>query len=152
LRTRCHAGRDAVLIAVGRCSRGTAAKIKIRVPRIVVWPAAGVRGERDNFFGGGQAWVGEGRRQRRPFWCRPDEEGSGRLRFGGDKGGCFDLLNCHHPRGQEAEHNGDAARQAAIAVSPMSDSPRVDGKELREAALRDVERAERRAEFGRSRR
>jgi len=144
-----------VLIAVGQCGCGKAAKIKIRVPRIVVWPAAGVRGERDNLFGGGQAWVGEGRRQRRPFWCRPDAEESGRLSFGaavcsgGDKGGCFDLLNRHHPRGQEAEHNGDAARQAAIAVSPMSDSPRVDGKELREAALRDVERAERRAELGR---
>jgi len=154
---RRHVGRDAVLIAVGRHGRGTAAIIKIRVPGIVVWPAAGVRGERDDLFGGGQAWVGEGRRQRRLFWRRLDGAGSGRLRLGvairpgggRDGGGLFHLVDRNHPSGQEVDQNGDAARQAAIAVSPMPDSPRVDGKELREAALRDVERAERRAEFGR---
>src|SRR5262249_51186379 len=98
---RLHVGRDAMLIAVGRRGRGTAAKIKIRVSRIVVWPAAGVRGERDDLFGGGQAWVGEGRR-----WA-----GSGRLRpgvairpgGGKDGGGLLDLADRNCPGGQEVD-------------------------------------------------
>jgi len=123
-------GRDAVFIAVGRRGRGTAAKIKIRVPRIVVWPAAGVRGERDDLFGGGPAWVD------RLFWCWLDEERSGRLSFGaaavcsgGDRdGGLLNLLNRHHPCGNEMDQDMGSAREVAIAGSPMSDGSSGDAK------------------------
>src|SRR5262249_15375 len=112
---RLHVGRDAMLIAVGRRGRGTAAKIKIRVSRIVVWRGGGVGGGGGDLFGGGQAWVGEGRRQRRLFWCRLNGAGSGRLRLGGvirpggGGDGSFDLLDRHHSRGQEVAHNADGA-------------------------------------------
>src|SRR5262249_18893890 len=115
--------------------------------RIATRPAADSWGECADLFGGGQAWVGEGRRQRGLFRRRREEGGGRRLRFGAavglgggrDGGGLLHLADRNHPSGQEAEHNGNAARQAAIAVAPMPHGSRVDGKELREAVLRDVE-------------
>jgi hypothetical protein len=136
--------------------------VKIRVPRIAARPAANLWGERADLFGGGQAWVGEGgclgARQGGLFRHRLAEEGSGRPRFGaavcpdGDRdGGLLDLGNRHRPRGQEAEHNADAAGDAAIAVLPASDVPRADAEQLGGAALCNAEGAKRRAEFSRFR-
>ena len=157
---RRHVGHGAVMFAVGPLGNGTAAEVKIRMPRIAARPAASLWGERADLFGGSQAWVGEGgglgARQGGLFRRRLDEEGSGRPRFGaavcpgGDRdGGLLDLGNRHRPRGQEAEHNADSAWDAAIAVLPTSDAPRADAEQLGDAVLCDAERAECLAEFGR---
>ena len=157
---RRRVGHGAVMFAVGPPGNRTAAEVKIRVRRIAARPAASPRGERADLFGCGQTWVGEGGclggRHGRLFRRRRDEEGSGRPRFGaavcpgGDRdGGLLDLGNRHRPRGQEAEHNADAAGDAAIAVLPASDAPRADAEQLGDAVLCDAERIECRAEFGR---
>ena len=57
---RRRVGQGVVMFAVGPPGNRTAAEVKIRAPRIAVRPAAVLRGERDDLFGGGQAWVGEG--------------------------------------------------------------------------------------------
>src|SRR5262245_7106667 len=126
---RRHVGHGAVMFAVGPLGNRTATEVKIRVPRIAARPAANLWGERADLFGGGQAWVGEGgclgARQGELFRRRLAEEGSGRPRFGaavcpdGDRdGSLLDLGNRHRPGGQEAEHNTDAAWDAAIATLP----------------------------------
>jgi hypothetical protein len=105
-----HVGHGAVMFAVGPLGNRTAAEVKIRVARIAARPAAGLWGERADFFGGSQAWVGEGgslgARQGGLFRRRLDEEGSGRPRFGAavcpsrdTDGGLLDLGNRHRPRG-----------------------------------------------------
>ena len=105
---RCHVGHGAVMFAVGPLGNGTAAEVKIRMPRIAARPAANLWGERADLFGGSQAWVGVGgclgARQGGLFRRRRDEEGSGRPRFGaavcpgGDRdGGLLDLGNRHRP-------------------------------------------------------
>ena len=150
---RRHVGHGAVMFAVGPLGNRTAAEVKIRVPRIAARPAADLWGERADLFGGGQAWVGEGgclgARHGGLFRRRRDEEGSGRPRFGaavcpgGDSdGGLLDLVNRHRARSQEAEHNVDAAGDAAIAVLPAPDAPRADAEQLGDAVLCDAERAE----------
>jgi len=148
-------GRDAVLIAVGRRGRRAATEAKIGVPRIANRPAASSWDERDNRQGCLCLCLCLCLCR-----CRLDGVGSEWLRFGtairpgggggdgGGGGGLFDLGDRNRPSGQEAGQNGDAVRQVAIAVLPMTYGPRADAEELREAALRDVERAE----FGRSRR
>jgi hypothetical protein len=136
---RCHVGHGAVMFAVGPLGNRTAAEVKIRTPRIAARPAANLWGERADLFGGSQAWVREGgclgARQGGLFRRRLAEEGSGRPRFGaavgpgGDSdGGLLDLGNRHRPRGEEAQHNADAAWDAAIAVLPTSDAPRADAE------------------------
>ena len=124
---RRRVGHGAVVFAVGPPGSRTAAEAKIRVPRIAVRPAAGPWGERDDFFGGGQAWVGEGGclggRRGRLFRRRRDEEGSGRLRFGAavcPGGGSDDGPRPGQPSPRRKPGGGpqvDAAGNAAIAVS-----------------------------------
>ena len=83
---RCHVGHGAVMFAVGPLGNGTAAEVKIRMPRIAARPAANLWGERADLFGGSQAWVGVGGclggRHDGLFRRRLVEEGSGRPRFG----------------------------------------------------------------------
>ena len=157
---RRRVGHGAVVFAVGPPGNRTAAEVKIRARRIAARPAAVPRSERDDLFGGGETWVGEGGclggRRGGLFRRRRDEEGSGRPRFGaavypgGDSdGGLLDLGNRHRPRSQKAEHNVDAAGDAAIAVLPAPDGPRADAEQLGGAVLCDAERVEGRAEFGR---
>ena len=98
--------------AVGPLNGWLAAEAKITVPRVAVWPMAGVRGERDDLFGSGDGVsVGEGgcpgaRRGGLFFRYRLDAEGSGRLFFsatvgpGGDRdGGLLNLCDCNRPSG-----------------------------------------------------
>jgi len=151
--------RGAVTSAVRRLSRRIAAEAKIRVLKIAERPAASFRGERADLFGNGnRAWVGEGgcRGARRGGLLRRrlDEKGNRRFRRGaavcpsGDRGGSFDLLDRHHPHGQEVAHNDDGGGPPAGAGFPPPNVPRADGKELRDAALCDAKRVEHRAEFG----
>jgi hypothetical protein len=63
----------------------------------------------------------------------------------------FDLVDCDYPSGQQAKHNGDAARDAAIAVLPTSNASRGDIEQPSGAVLRDAKRIERRAKLVRSR-
>jgi hypothetical protein len=69
----------------------------------------------------------------------------------GPGGDLLDLGNRHRPGGQQAEHNIDAMGDAALAVSPTSDAPWADAKQLGDAMLREAERAECRAKLDRSR-
>jgi hypothetical protein len=146
-----YIGHGAVLFAVGSPGDRIAAEVKIGVTRIAARPPAGVWDERADFFGDGGAWVGAGGCRR---WL--DEEGGGRpgpaatVCPGGD-GGLLDLRNRHHARGEEAKHDADPIRNAAVAVLPTSDAPRADAEQLSGAVRCDAERAERRAEFGRVR-
>jgi hypothetical protein len=152
-------GQGAVLFAIGPLGNGAAAEAKIGASRVAARPSASLWGERDDLLGGGQAWVGEsgglGGRQGGPFRRRRVEEGSGRLRFGaavgphGDKdGGLLDLGDRYSPRSQEAEHDADAAGDAALAALPAPDASRADAEQLGDAVLCEAERAECRAEFG----
>src|SRR5262245_42617248 len=50
----------AVLFAAGPPGNQIATEAKIRVPRIAARPAASLRGERADLFGGSRAWVDEG--------------------------------------------------------------------------------------------
>jgi hypothetical protein len=77
--------------------------------------------------------------------------GAATLCLGGDKGGCFDLLNRHHSHGQEVAHNADARWDMTIATPPASDAPCVDVEPLTGAALCDAERVEGCAKLVRSR-
>jgi hypothetical protein len=58
---RRHVGHGAVSFAVGLPGNRTAAEVKIWAPRIAARPAASLRAERADLFGGAQAWAGEGR-------------------------------------------------------------------------------------------
>jgi len=49
-----HVGQGVVLFTVGLSGNWTAAKMKIRVSRIAVRPAAGGWGKRDDLLGGGE--------------------------------------------------------------------------------------------------
>src|SRR5262249_35602329 len=73
--SRRHIGQGVVVFAVGLFGNWIAAEIKIRVPRIATWPAAGLWGERVDFFGGGRAWIGGGAGRTPPV-----SRGSGRCR------------------------------------------------------------------------
>ena len=130
---RRRVGHGAVVFAVGPLGNRTAAEVKIRAPRIAARPAAVTRSERDDFFGGGETWVGEGGclggRRGRLFRRRRDEEGSGRPRFGAAVGSGGNSAGDRstwpivtQPASQEAEHKVDAAGDAAIAVSPAPDA------------------------------
>jgi len=82
-----------------------------------------------------------------------DRNGGGRFSAticpGGDrKGGLFDLVDRHRPRAQEVDHNTDPARKAALAPLPAPDASGGDIEHLRDAALREAELGEHRAEFG----
>jgi hypothetical protein len=61
---------------------------------------------------------------------------------GGRDGGLFDLGQRHRPGGQQAEHNVDAAWDAAIAALPASDASRANAEQFGDAVLGDAERAE----------
>ena len=121
-------------------------------------PAAGARSERDDLFGGGQTWIGEGdcfgERRGRLFRRRRAGEGSGgpigaAVWPGGDSNGDpLDLVNRQRAASQEADHKADADGDAAIAVLPASDGPRADAKQLGNTELRDAKHGDRRAEFG----
>jgi hypothetical protein len=147
-----------VVLAVWPLGNWTSAEVEIRVPRIPAGPAAVARAKRDDLFGRGKTWVGEGgslgARRGRLFRRRLDEEGSGRLRFGaavypgGDSDGGLGLGDCHRPCRQKTEHNVDAAGDAAIAVLPAPEAPRADAEQPGGAVLCNAERVECRAEFG----
>ena len=155
---RRHVGHGVMMLAVGLLlSNRVAAKMKIRMPRIAVRPAAGSHSKSIDFCGGGG---GDGRtRVGRGFQCRRDEEGSWGFRFGtavcpggdrGDGGGGFrDLISRDRPHDQEVNHNADAARDAATAMQPASDASRSDVEPPSGAALCDVKRVEYFAEFNR---
>src|SRR5262249_60260076 len=70
---RRHVGHGVMMLAVGLLlSNRVAAKMKIRMPRIAVRPAAGSHSKSIDFCGGGG---GDGRtRVGRGFQCRRDEE------------------------------------------------------------------------------
>ena len=132
-------------------SRWIAAEIKILMPGIAARPAAGRWFERPNFFGNRQVRIGEGL-----FRCRLDGAKSRRfgaaaaVRPGGKDGdGSLDLSNCYHFEGQQVDHNGGAARDAATATQPPSDASWVDGEPPSDAALCDAERAEHLVELDR---
>src|SRR5262249_44690605 len=140
-RGRRHVGQETVIFAVRLfiINNWAGTKMKIRMPRIAIRPAADSRGEREDFFGKGRAWIGErnclGACQDGSYWRRRAEEGSERLRFGTTVGPCggrngspLDLVNRNHPGGQKAKHNADAARDAAIAVPPAPDASRTDAE------------------------
>jgi hypothetical protein len=55
-RLQHQVGQGAVMRAVGRCDNGSAAEVKIRVPRIAEGPVAGLGGKCDDLFGGG-SWT-----------------------------------------------------------------------------------------------
>src|SRR5262245_42124533 len=124
---RRHVGQSAMAFAVRPFGDWITTKVKIRVLRVAARPTAGFWGERADLFGGGQAWVGKGGRQGGLFQHRLDEERSGRLRFGaavcpggGGDGSLLDLGDRNCPGSQEANHNADAAGDAAIAMLPAS--------------------------------
>jgi len=167
---RRQVGQGAVVFTVRlRDNRSAAAEVKIGIPRVAVWPAADPWGERENFFGGSQDG-GERcarrrfRRHRFRINCRRGDTGLG---FGigdrglgvrrsasvrlGRSGSLLDVPDRDFLGSQEAEHNADAAGDAAIAMLPASDAPRTDTEQLGGAMLREAERAERRAQFGRGR-
>ena len=50
----CEVGQGVVLFTVGPPGNWIAAEVKIRVPRVAVWPAAGFWGERDDLLGGSE--------------------------------------------------------------------------------------------------
>jgi hypothetical protein len=86
-----------------------------------------------------------------------DEAGGGRLRFGvavcpgGDRdGNLLNLLDRHHPCGNEMDQDMGSAREAAIAALPTSHTPRGDTEQLSDTVLCEAERAKCLAEFGRS--
>jgi hypothetical protein len=147
---RRHVGHGAVMRAVGPPGDRTAAKMKLRARRISARPAANVRGQRVDLFGSGQTWAGEGgclggrhdglRRRRAWQWSAFGAACPG--------GGPRDLVNRHRPRSEEAEHDADAQGDAAFAILPAPDVPRADIEQLGDAALCNVERADRLAEFG----
>ena len=139
--------------------------MKIEVLRVAVWPAAAFHGEREDLFGGRQAWVGAGgclgaswRRGGLFFWLRRGAQGSGRLFFGAPvgpdgarDGSLLDLGNRDRSDGHEAAHKGDGAGDAARAILPAPDAPRADSEYPGGMAWREAKRAECRAEFSRGR-
>jgi hypothetical protein len=150
--TGTKSSHGAMMFAVRLGHHWTAAKVKIRAARIATWPTAGLWGERENLFGGAKAWVvGEA-------GCLGARK-SGLFQSGwpsaaicsdwGRDGDPLDLSNRHRPHGQETKHNADAARDAAIAALPASDTPRADAEQLGNAMLRDAKRAEYLAELAR---
>jgi len=173
---RRQVGLGAVTWAVRRPDSRSTAEEKIGAPRIAARPAAAPLAEREDLFGGGQAWVGEGgglgaRRGGLFFWRRRGAQRSGptgptgaaywcpvgRLFFGaavgpGGNGGLLDLGDRNHPGGQEATQNSDARRDLAGAASPTSDAPRADAKYFGDVLLREAKRVERRAKFSRGHR
>jgi hypothetical protein len=155
---RRRVGQGVVVFAIWPRGNRASAEVKIRVPRISARPAAVARGERDNFFGSGQAWVGEsdclGGRRGRLFRRWRAGEGSGRLRFGAavcpgrdSDGDLLNPVNRHHSRDQKTKHEADAAGDAAIPVLPAPDAPRADAEQPGDAVLCNAERGEGRAEF-----
>jgi len=155
-------GQARVVFAVGPLlGNRAAAETKTGVPRVVERPAAAPLGEREDFFGGGGASVGEGgclgapRRQGGLVRRRLGAQRSGRLSFGAAVGprdsSLLDLVNRHRSHGHEAAHKGDGVGDAAITMLPASDASFADVEQPSDAALRQAERAERRAKFGRSR-
>jgi len=150
-------GLGAVVLAVRRRDNWITTETEITVPGVAERPAASPRGERADLFGSGEASVGEG-------GCLDACRGglvrhrlSGRLAFGaavgpdgGDgDGGFFDLGDRNHLGDQQAKHNGDAHRGAAIATLPASDTSRLDIEDLGDVALREAECGEHRVKFGR---
>jgi sRNA-binding protein len=96
----------------------------------------------------------------RDGWLRRrfDEERSGRLRRSAaicpegdsDDGSLLDLVNRHCSRSQEAQHNTNAAGDAAIAVLPAPHAPRADAEQPGNAVLCEAKRAQHLAELARS--
>ena len=129
--TGTKSSHGAMMFAVRLGHHWTAAKVKIRAARIATWPTAGLWGERENLFGGAKAWVvGEagclGARKSGLF-----QSGCPSAAVCSDwsrDGDSLDLSNRHHPRGQKAQHNADAARRAAITALPPPHAPRADAK------------------------
>ena len=125
-----------MMFAVGPPGNQIAAKMKVRTPRITTRPATSPWGEREDFFGDGELWVGEGGRPQRGLCGRRRGRGrSGRPRVGtavgpnGDRSGSFfDLGNRHRPRGQQAKHDTDPTGDAAITMLPTSDAPWTDAE------------------------
>jgi hypothetical protein len=76
-----HVGRGAVMLAVGPPGNRTAAKVKIRMPRIAARPAADFWDERNNFFGGGRPEIGEGSCLDLGLQCVDGTDGSARPRL-----------------------------------------------------------------------
>jgi hypothetical protein len=138
-----------------------AAKVKIWVRRITMWPPAGGEPERDDFFGNGQARIGErgglGRHQGGRRWLAKE----GCRRFGSgvavgpgrdEDGDLLDLGGRHHSRGEKAEHNVDSDRSAASAAPPAPNVSWIGVKELSDAALGEAKRVEGCADLDRRRR
>jgi|SRR6516225_835434 len=160
-RRRCLVGktcRSAVLFAIRPRGSWIAAETKIRTPWIAVRPAAGSCGKRKDLLGSSGVGVCDGgcfdAGPGGLCWHRFDERENRRFRAGmavcpdGDRNGSLlDLVNCDHPGGQQTEHDADTMRDAAIAMLPTSNTSRTDAEELSNAALREAERVERRAEF-----
>jgi len=160
-RSRRQVDRGAVAWAVRRLESWITTKMEITVARVAARPMAGPRGKRAELFGGRLAWVGEGgclgARQAPPRDVRM--AGTCRRRLGAPAGlngardgSLLDLGNCDRSDGHEAAHKGDGAGDAACAILPAPDGPRGDGEQFGSVAWREAERAECRAEFGRSRR
>jgi hypothetical protein len=142
-----------MLFAIGRLGNRTAAEAKLGAPRVAARPAADLWGERADLFGAGGCL---GARQGGLFWRRRSAARSGQLSFGAavgsgeDRDGDpLDLRDRNCPGSQKAKHDADATGDAALAVSPTSDAPRADAKQLGDVMLREAERAECRAKLNR---
>jgi len=142
------AGQGAMLFAIGPFGNRTAAEAETRLPRIAIRPTAGPWGERADRLGGAR----QGGLLRR----RRDEEGDGRLGLSGAvgssgnrSGGLLDLNDCDCFHGQEAKQKKDPIGDVTITRLPSADAARADAEQLGDAVLRDAERAECGAKFGR---
>jgi hypothetical protein len=142
-------GRAAVMCAVRRLSCWVAAEAKITVPtRVADRPVAGRWSEREDGESGCRGARRGGLFRRR----RGGARNAAAVCPGGNRGdGLFDLGNRYRLHGQQVEHDADAARDAAVAVLPTPDVSRGDVEQPGDARLCNAERAERRAEFDRSR-
>src|SRR5262245_48962714 len=149
-----HVGHNVMTRTVNPCGRRAAAKVKIRMSRIAMRPAAGRWFERPNFCGSCQARIGEGLfrcRCRLKFRCRCrlDEERSWRLGFAaavcpsGRGGDLVDLVGRDCLSGQQAKYDGNGSWDTTITMLPASHAPGTDVEPPGNTVLRDAECVER---------
>ena len=169
---RRHVGQGVVVFAVGLFGNWIAAKVKIRVPRIAIRPAAGSWGERAYFFGGGQARDGGERCAHRGFQPRGFRvdcwHGDMRLEFGigdrelrvwrdasarpGRSGGLLDVPDRDFLGGQQLQQDSNLIRKRPIADSPMADASWGTREQLRKMCPRQAEHRGDRAQLVRGHR